>query len=159
MPQADGSIAPVVVIGLGNMLRSDDGIGPRAAAELATISRPGVEIIDGGIAGLSLLEWIADRLRAIIVDAADMGRDPGTVIRFAPEDVAAIDSVDGISHATGVFDVLKLGAALGPLPAITIYGVQPASVAPGEELTPVGRSALTAVVRQVRAELDACEGE
>lgn len=117
-----------IVLGLGNSLRGDDGIGPAVIEWLDRQALPpGVETIDGGTSGLDIVSILMGRERAIIVDAADIGRMPGQWLRFTP-DVAQLKSSDAALslHSTGFAEALTLGAALNVLPpTIIIYGVQP----------------------------------
>jgi hydrogenase maturation protease len=117
-----------LILGLGNALRGDDGIGP---AVIEWLDRqelpPGVEAIDGGTAGLDIVSTLMDHERAIIVDAANVGRAPGEWVRFTP-DVAQLKENDTTLslHSAGLTEALALGAALNVLPpTIIIYGVQP----------------------------------
>ena len=155
-------IASNVVIGLGNVLRGDDGIGPRAVAALARERLPNdVELIDGGNAGLTLLDWLEGRDTAIIIDAASMNSVPGTVVRFDCDGVIDCNrAAVGVSHAPNAFAVLSLAEQLGTfqLPRITIYGVEPESVEPSMSLTRTGEQALSEVVRRVRLELQVADG-
>jgi|SaaInl4_150m_RNA_FD_contig_101_347499_length_1726_multi_5_in_0_out_0_3 hydrogenase maturation protease len=157
-PSSEVTIPAIAVIGLGNLLMSDDGVGPRVCGELSKVmSDADVEYIDGGVCGLSLLEWIEGREQVIIIDAARMGWQPGDVVRFQPSDVReAIERPDAgrITHATGVLDVLRFGVALGSLPPVTFYGVEPESAEPGTELTAAGRRALSSAVELVRVHID-----
>jgi hydrogenase maturation protease len=150
-----------VVIGLGNVLRGDDGIGPRAIAALARERLPDdVELIDGGNAGLTLLDWLEGRDTAIIIDAASMNRVPGTVVRFDCDDAIDNSQADiGVTHAPNAFAVLLLAEQLGTfeLPRITIFGIEPESVEPSMSLTRTGEAALSEVVRRVRLELQVAD--
>ncbi|MBI3361476.1 MAG: hydrogenase maturation protease [Chloroflexi bacterium] len=74
-----------VVVGLGNPLRGDDGIGPAVIEWLKQRELPaGVEVMDGGTGGLELIPTLTGRRRALIVDAANLGRAPGKWARLAP---------------------------------------------------------------------------
>jgi len=164
---ANGSGMPIVVIGLGNLLMGDDGIGPRVAQELATRSLPeGVEVIDGGLGGLSVLDWLEGRSHAFIVDAARMGKPPGTIVRFTLEDVTSpegVSSEDATSvlawHETSVLSILEFGRHITNLPPIVIYGVEPQEVTPGDRLSPCGQEALTGAVKRILTELENCQGD
>jgi hydrogenase maturation protease len=117
-----------IVLGLGNSLRGDDGIGPAVIEWLdRQVLPPGVEAIDGGTAGLDIVSTLMGRERAIIVDAANVGRAPGQWVRFTP-DMAQLKENDATLslHSAGLAEALALGAALNVLPpTIIIYGVQP----------------------------------
>nr|HID13996.1 hydrogenase maturation protease [Anaerolineae bacterium] len=142
----------VLVLGLGNPLRGDDGVGCRLAEELARRELPpGVQVLDGGAVGLGLLDLMEGWERVIIVDAAEMGRRPGGFVRFTPSDVRLASVSDRFSlHHAGLSEVLVLADALGrALPEMVIFGVQPAEVGWGEGLSPAVEAALPALADAV----------
>lgn len=120
-----------LILGLGNSLRGDDGVGP---AVIEWLDRqelpPDVEAIDGGTAGLDIVSTLMGRERAVIVDAANIEGGPGEWVRFTPDVARLKDNDTTLSlHSAGLAEALALGAALDVLPReIIIYGVQPKSV-------------------------------
>ena len=145
-----------LVLGLGNPLRGDDGIGPRVIESLHQRGLPaGVEALDAGAAGLDLLNLLDGPQRVIIVDAAEMGRAAGAVVRFRPEDVTLTGSAERFSlHGRGVADALALADALGiPLPEIVVYGVQPTRVGWGLDLSDEVAAALPGLVQVILKEM------
>jgi len=144
-----------LVIGLGNPLRGDDGVGCRVVEELARRELPpGVQVLDGGAGGLGLLSLMEGWERVVIVDAAEMGRRPGEFARFTPADVRLASASDRFSlHHAGLSEALALADALGrALPEMVIFGVQPASVGWGEGLSPAVEAALPALIAAVLEE-------
>lgn len=126
-----------LILGLGNPLRGDDGLGPAVIAWLQEHGLPtGVVAVDGGTAGLELVLTLMGYQRALIVDAAEVGRAPGEWIRFTPDLQPVLDQAVGqleekgpllSLHTAGLAEALALGAALGVLPEeVVIFGVQPA---------------------------------
>jgi hydrogenase maturation protease len=147
----------VLVLGLGNPLRGDDGVGPRVIEELNRRGLPeGVTALDGGTDGFDLLHVLAGWERAIIVDAADVGREPGQYVRFTPEEARLVESADGFSlHNAGLAEVLALAKAVGqPLPELVIFGVQPEKIGWGEGLSPAVEAALPDIVNAVLNEIN-----
>lgn len=141
-----------LILGLGNPLRGDDGVGPRVVAELLRRGLPnGVEAVDGGTVGLDLLHLLEGWERAIIVDAALLGRNPGEYIRFTPEEAHLVGSLVSLSsHTAGLADALALARALGQrLPDIVIYGVQPERMDWEEGLSPAVEAALPRLVEEI----------
>jgi len=141
-----------LVLGLGNPLRGDDGVGPRVVAELLRRGLPdGVAAVDGGTGGLDLLHLLEGWEHAIIVDAAELGRKPGEFLRFTPEEAHLVGSLVSLSsHTAGLADALALARALGQtLPDIVIYGVQPERMDWQEGLSPAVEGALPEVVAAV----------
>jgi hydrogenase maturation protease len=147
---------PILILGLGNLLQADDGVGCRVAQELERRELPDdVEVMDGGTPGVGLINLFEGRQRVIIIDAAEMEREPGTVARFRPEDVALTGSTQRFSlHRTGVADALNLARALGiDLPEMVVFGVQPAQVDWNEALSPQVQAAVPLVVEAIVTEL------
>lgn len=141
--------SPILILGLGNPLRGDDGIGPRVVEELNRRGLPeGVTALDGGTGGLDLLNVLEGRERVVIVDAAEIGREPGQFVRFTPDEMRLTRSTETFSsHHAGLAEALALAEALGrPLPEIVILGVQPAAMEWREGLSPAVEATLPAVV-------------
>jgi len=146
----------VLVLGLGNPLRGDDGIGPRVVEELTRRGLPeGVTALDGGTAGLDLLQTLEGWERVVVVDAADVGREPGQFVRFRPDQVRLAQAADRFSlHYAGLSEVLALADALGrTLPEMVIFAVQPAEIGWGEGLSQAVEAALPALADAVFDEI------
>lgn len=146
------------MIGLGNPLLGDEGIGVRVAEELKGLELPdGVTVVDGGTAGLGLLGLMEGYRRVIIVDAADMGRPPGCVVRFTPSE-ARLKMVEAplSLHQIGLVEALALADALEVAPdELAIIGVQPGRVEMGAGLSPEVEGAISQIIRMILDELDA----
>lgn len=159
-PQAISS-APssgTCVIGLGNPLRGDDGVGVRVTQMLVAENLPGsVEIVEGGTRGLGLVSLMEGWQRVILIDAADVGQAPGRFARFTPQEARLLGDDPGLSvHEAGLRDALLLGKVLNLLPdEIIIYGVQPASLDWDNGLSPQVEAALPALVGSILDELRA----
>lgn len=144
-----------LIIGLGNPLRGDDGVGICVVRALAERSLPdGVEVMDGGTQGLGLVNLMEGRRRVILVDAASMGQNPGQFVRFALGEACLRGDDQPLSvHAAGLREALLLAQALRMLPdQLIIFGVQPAKVDWGDALSPEIEAALPALVEAVLAE-------
>jgi hydrogenase maturation protease len=118
----------LLVLGLGNVLLGDDGLGAAAIARIERDYRvpPGVRLEDGGTLGLSLLGLIADSDRVILVDAVRADAPPGTLVRLDGADVA--DAVwNRLSpHQVGVADLLEAARLIDCYPsAVTLLGLVP----------------------------------
>jgi hydrogenase maturation protease len=119
---------PILVIGLGNPLRGDDGVGVRVVEALQAYSlSPDVEVVDGGTQGLGIIPLMEGRERLILIDAADMGAAPGQFVRFEPDHVRLLGDDRQLSvHSAGLREALQLAQALHVLPEdVIIFGVQP----------------------------------
>jgi hydrogenase maturation protease len=121
----------VLVLGLGNVLLGDDGLGAAAIARLERDYRipPGVRLEDGGTLGLSLLGFLADSNHVILVDAVCADASPGTLVRLDGADVT--DAVrDRLSpHQVGVADLLEAARMINCYPsAVTLIGLVPETI-------------------------------
>jgi hydrogenase maturation protease len=148
---------PSALIGLGNPLRGDDGIGPRVIEELNRIELPaGVTALDGGTGGLDLLNALEGWARVIIVDAADVGREAGQFVRFAADQVRLAQADDPLSlHQAGLAEVLALAGALErQLPPTVVFGVQPERIGWAQGLSRPVEDALPALLEAILREVD-----
>ncbi|MGQ9466463.1 MAG: hydrogenase maturation protease [Anaerolineae bacterium] len=155
-PSGKRGVKRCLILGLGNPLRGDDGVGPRVVAELLRRGLPdGVAAVDGGTGGLDLLHLLEGWERVVIVDAAILGRNPGEFLRFAPEEAHLVRSLASLSsHTVGLADALALARALGQkLPDIVIYGVQPERMDWEEGLSPALEAALPQIVTAILEEI------
>lgn len=152
-----------VVIGLGNPLMGDDGLGIVVARQLLsrTDLPDGVQVVDGGTWGLNLLPVIEDAERVLLVDAIDMAEAPGTLIRLSRERLPRYLATKISPHQVDLRDVLALAELRGTLPDdTTAIGLQPQIVALGTALSPLiaGRmeELMSAVLDHLRAREPAC---
>lgn len=131
---------PVALIGLGNLLMSDEGIGVRVVEEI--LRRGGlpddVEVMDMGTAGLQVLHAIAGRRKAVFVDCAFMDEEPGALRRFTPDEVASRKVRTRLTlHEGDLLNTLALSRKLGECPEdVVLFGIQPAETSLGETLSP-----------------------
>lgn len=147
-----------LILGLGNALRGDDGAGPAVAGWLRAHGLPpGVTAVDG-VVGLDLVTTLAGFRRAIIVDAAQMGRAPGEWGRFVRRGrfVNCPYRPDAMAlHAAGLDDALALSAALGVLPEeVILFGIQPARLDWEPGLSAEAQAAVPAVGGAVLREIE-----
>jgi hydrogenase maturation protease len=147
--------ATCVVLGLGNTLHSDDGVGPQAIERLRNDARvpEGVALIEGGTLGLELLTYIWDCSYLLVLDAVDLGQPPGTLIRMSSEEIQTLPG-KGSVHQLGVADLLvALRVLAKQAPEVVLLGVQPASTEWGTELSPAVAAVLPALADAAVAEL------
>jgi hydrogenase maturation protease len=147
----------IVVIGLGNVLLSDEGIGVHLVGRLSRLKRkfPLIDFIDAGSAGLSLLHLIANRKKAIIIDCAQMGEKPGTIRRFTPDDVQSVKKLSHFSlHEADILKVINLSRQLGECPdQIVLFGIEPESLEPGQKPTKILSDRFDLYIAEIRKEL------
>jgi hydrogenase maturation protease len=147
-----------LILGLGNSLLCDDGVGIYVAAELKNrVDRPEITVMETGVAGLSLLDLLVGYDRAIIVDAIQtVGGKAGQIYRLEPK---AFDTALHTASAHGIdfTTALEFGKKLGlPLPQeIVIFAIEASDVSTfSEECTPEVKSAIPACVKMVLQELN-----
>ena len=147
----------VAVIGVGNVLMGDDGIGVAAVEELRGESLPdNVELYDAGTGLLDVLPKIGRCERVILVDSCSAGGRPGTVYRsrLDPDDLEAAPLGDSL-HDLDVVHALRVHRLVGgELGEIILIGIEPESITLRDGLFPAVRAALPAVVQAVRDELE-----
>ena len=128
-----------VVIGLGNLLLSDEGIGIHLIRKLSEHQNefPSVEFIDAGTGGMNVLHLIANRKKAVIIDCVKMGKNPGTIKRFGPADVQTTKKMTHFSlHEADILKIINLSGQLGECPdKIVIFGIEPESLELGQNLS------------------------
>jgi hydrogenase maturation protease len=126
------------IICLGNPLMRDEGIGIHLASGLSSrlADHSGVEVLDLGTGGLTVIHAIEGRKKVVFVDCAIMGEVPGTMRRFTPEEVRSKKVKTRYSlHEGDLLNTLELSRNLGECPEdIVIFGIEPIQVAPGEGL-------------------------
>ncbi len=128
----------ILVLGVGNILLTDEGIGVRTVESLLEKYQfsDEVEVVDGGTAGMELLEIIANKEHVILIDAVNTGAEPGTIVTLVDEEVPALFRSRISPHQLGISDLLGVMAITGETPKhFTLFGVVPFSMATGVELT------------------------
>jgi hydrogenase maturation protease len=147
--------APNVLIGIGNLLRRDDGVGVIVAQHMARLPLPDhVEVIDAGTAGTELAALLEHRRLAVVVDAIDAGQPPGSVYRLDPDSLQPA-SHSGLSvHDLHFLHALAETRLLGTAPQrVVILAVQVADTATGIGLSPPVAHAANRVLALVAEEL------
>lgn len=146
---------PVVVVGLGSLLKSDDAIGVLALQRLEQAPNfpANVSLVEGGTKGLELLPYIAGAARLLVLDAVDVQAAPGTVVRLTGEALRSLPG-SGSAHELALADLLLALRMLGTEPPeVVLLGVQPATNELGTSLSPAVQAALPALLDAARAEL------
>jgi hydrogenase maturation protease len=148
----------VLVLGVGNVLMQDEGLGVRAVERLQERYHlpPGVRAVDGGVMGLELLPYLEDADRVLILDAVKTDRPPGSLVRIEGRDIPVALALKTSIHQVGLQEVLAVGRFRGTLPAhITLWGMEPASIEVGADLSPTVDAALDDLINAVAEDLDA----
>ncbi len=150
------------IIGLGNLFAGDDAAGVLVVRQLQTFDIPGVEIIEAGMAGLTLLDLLEGANQAIVADAVHGIQEEGSIIRLeVPRDQNQIirfswDSLTSSTHTMGLSEVIALGATLGTLPPhLSIIGIELGHVSKGQPLSSKVLEATEQVAKTLAKELGA----
>lgn len=143
--------APILVLGIGNILLRDEGVGVHVVRAMENLPLPdGVELLDGGTAGADLLDAICERRRLIVIDALDADVPPGTILRMKPEDLAA-DAGGSVSlHEFGLAETLRMARELQCEPYdVTIIAVRPWDTGCGLDLSHEMRQSMPRIIDAV----------
>lgn len=148
----------IVVLGIGNILLSDEGVGVRVVEKLEAeyIVPPEVEIIDGGTCGMEMLDQLEDLDGLIVVDCVRHGQPPATPILLRGDQVPVFFKTKLSPHQISLSDVLASLELTDTAPKTTvIIGIQPASMSLGMELTPEVAARVPELLATTIAELKA----
>jgi hydrogenase maturation protease len=157
-PKADkpspGTPPRIVVIGVGNLLLRDEGIGIHAVKALQEIDLPpDVKLIDGGTSP-DLIAYTRAGDKLIIIDAARADGEPGAIYRFKPEDLEGGKGALTSAHEIGVVENLNLMTATGNEPRETvIIGIEPGEIDWGTKLSAELKKRLPEIVETVLREI------
>jgi len=147
-PLRQPSSPPVLVLGLGNVLLGDDGIGPELLRLVRDkfIQVPQVECIDGGTQGLALLGYLAGRTTLVLLDAFAAGKPPGEVTILNKSEITAANARHATTaHEGNASELLAVAQLLGELPdQVILVGIEPENVRTQLGLSPKVAAALPA---------------
>jgi len=146
----EGARKPLLVLGLGNILLSDEGVGVHLSAALGrrrAALPPGTDVVDGGTLGLELLPLVADARALLLLDAAQLAEEPGAIRTFEGEELQGVFGGHLSPHQAGAGDLVAVAVLTGSLPEATaMIAVQPGTIDYGLSLTPPVESALPAAL-------------
>lgn len=146
----------ILVLGLGNVLLSDEGVGVRVVEALdASHTLPDeVDVLDGGTSGMELLDMVADRDCLIVADAVNAEGPAGRVIRLEDEDIRMLFETRFSPHQLGLSDLLATLRLIGHAPRrVVVIGVVPENLALGLELSPAAAGGRDIAVTMIVDEL------
>lgn len=145
-----------LVVGLGNILLKDDGVGVRCVEYLRSqgLVRD-FKVIEGATLGFDLLEEMKEFDRVVLVDAVDMGKEPGYIASFGAEELLKIVGEKKFSlHEFSLVDVIQLGKQLGyRLDKVRIVGIQPKEIGHGDRLSKTVEEKLSELAGRVLSEI------
>ncbi len=154
-------VISTLILGVGNLLLSDEGVGLRVVERLVTTYRLPEEVLvlDGGTLGLDLLHYLVNEdgspvENLLIVDAVEMGKAPGTLLRLEGDEVPSFLSLKMSPHQIGIPDMLFAAKLRDIYPRrVVLWGVQPGSLDVGLDLSPPVAEQVGVVMDQVVEEL------
>lgn len=146
-----------LILGVGNLLLTDEGLGIHAVRKL--LDHPdlpeNVEVVDGGTAGLGLLYHLEGVRRLVIVDAVETGGPPGTLVRLSGDKIPAYMALKLSPHEITLPDFLAAAKLRDLYPEeVIVWGMQPASLEVGIDLSPALEEKLDELVNNVLAEFN-----
>lgn len=141
-----------LILGVGNSFRRDDGIGPAVIQALqAGDELQGANLLDGGTDGFSLLEYMKGYDEVLVVDAVDMGLNPGSIRMFSPAEARMTIQADALStHGFGLAEVIALMETLNIETELNILGVQVKDISFGEEMSPEVSETIPELLERVK---------
>ncbi len=146
-----------IVLGLGNPLMGDEGIGIKLIEMLQSASGdfPEADFVDAGTGGMSLLHLISGRRKAVIIDCCIMGTEAGTIKQFTPDEVKTVKQLTHLSlHEVDIIKVIELARQLGECPEeIVFFGIEPETVSQQMELSEILTGRLAQYIEAIKAQL------
>lgn len=156
MCSKDRPTTRVLVLGIGNILFQDDGVGIRALERLVERYHlpANVRAIDGGVMGLDLLPYLEQADALLIIDAIQTGQSPGTIVRLEGEAIPIALAIKMSVHQVGLQELLATSRFQGTLPSrMVLWGMEPASLEWGLDLSPSVAAQVDVLVTKTVKEL------
>jgi hydrogenase maturation protease len=148
-----------LILGVGNLLLSDDGVGVHIIKRLHK-EEINADLLDVGMGGFDILERILGYKKVIIIDSIITGAEPGTIYRFTPEDLTNFPALSH-THSIDLPTSLKLGQQLmaDEMPDdIVIYAIEAEDITTfNEDCTPKVKAAIPKVIKQIKDDLKSFE--
>jgi hydrogenase maturation protease len=155
----DGSPVQTLILGVGNLLMSDEGVGVHVIQRLvADYQLPEeVQVLDGGTLGMDLLYYLEGVENLLLIDAVQARKEPGTLVRLEGEDVPAFMSIKISPHQLGVPDMLAAAKLKGDCypQRIVLWGVQPELMEIGLDLSPKVGAQVDTIIENILDQLQA----
>jgi hydrogenase maturation protease len=146
-----------IVLGLGNTLNRDEGLGVYALKQLESLmgeSAPQVEFLDGGVLGLNLLPYVEESSHLLLLDAVNAHKEPGSLVELKRDQIPLYTGIKLSDHQVTFQEVLGLAAFRGRLPEyLHLIGIQPSDLSIGVELSPLVLATMPKVIERARAVL------
>ena len=154
-----GERSPItLVLGVGNLLMSDEGVGVHVIRQLVEQYRipEEIQILDGGTLGMDLLYYLEGVENLLIIDAVETGEPPGTIIRLEGDQVPSFLSIKMSPHEIGIPDMLAAARLKDLFPSrLILIGVQPQTLEISTELSELMSTKVDAIIGYVFEQLEA----
>jgi len=147
----------IVVLGVGNTILSDEGLGVRAVESLRDMydTPKEVEFIDGGTLGIDLMYYLEGVSKLLILDAVSGGEEPGTLYKLKGDEVKGYFRRKVSMHELGIQEVLALMDVMEkPVEEIVVLGIEPSSIELGTELSPVVQERIPELIKEALSQLE-----
>jgi hydrogenase maturation protease len=146
----------ILILGVGNLLLSDEGVGVHVAQRMMHMDLPPeVHVVEGGTDGFGLVSVILEADRMILIDAVKGGGQPGSIYRFDIDDCPPYPDFFKTSvHQISILEVINLSSLIGSTPRTTIIGVEPYCLDMSMELSPQIEAKVPAIIRLIQEEIE-----
>lgn len=150
----------IAVIGIGNILLRDDGIGIHVIYEMQKErQQEHIDLVDGGTSIFDLLDFFVKNDKLILVDSLKGGHPPGTVYKVTPEELGGYIKANSSLHDVQVLDILNSVKLMEHFPEVIIIGVEPKEIFYDMELTPIIKDQIPKIIEIIKEELSKKVGE
>ena len=142
-----------LVVGMGNLIYKDEGIGVHVIEEMKKMELPGhIELLDIGTSTMDLISYLKEVKKLIVIDAMRAGGNPGTIYKCKPEDLLPKDGSPISLHEIGLLETLSMAKKLHMEIETVIVGVEPEIMGWGMELTDEVRNSIPTIIEAVLKE-------
>ncbi|OOM80760.1 HyaD/HybD family hydrogenase maturation endopeptidase [Clostridium sp. BL-8] len=143
------------IIGIGNILLKDDGVGVYVIRKLEDEKLPAtVELVDGGTSTLDTLSYFLEYNKVIVVDCLRAGHKPGTIYKINPEEIKDYKQENLSIHDVQILDVVKMANMLAKFPKVVIFGVEPEEICLDTEMTDNIKNKIPEIIKHIKVELN-----
>jgi len=147
-------IKDTIILGIGNILLKDDGVGVHVIKQLENEKLPStIELVDGGTSTLDTLGLFLDYKKVIVVDCLRAGLKPGTIYKIKPDDIKNYKKENLSIHDVQILDVVKMANMMDKYPEVVIFGIEPEKISVDLEMTLTMVSIIPEIVSNIKKEL------
>ena len=148
-------IRDTVIIGIGNILLQDDGVGVHVIKQLENENLPPtIELVDGGTSTLDMLGYFLDYKKVIVIDCLRAGLKPGTIYKIKPDDIKNYQKENLSIHDVQILDVARMANMMNKCPEVVIFGIEPEKIAVDLEMTQTMYNKLPEIIYNIKKELE-----